>query len=171
MCNGAGVCRKRTAGTMCPSFMVTREEEHSTRGRANLLRAALDGRLPPAELHGPRLYEALDLCVECKACKAECPSSVDMAKLKLQFLAGYHDAHGTPLRAQLFAHTPALGRWVAGPLAAVANRLLAAGPARALLDRLLGIDRRRDAAALRAPLGAGDPAARRTGRGAEAASR
>lgn len=143
MCNGAGVCRKQTAGAMCPSFMVTREEEHSTRGRANLLRAALDGRLAPAELHGPRLYEALDLCVECKACKAECPSSVDMAKIKLQFLAGYHDANGTPLRARLFAHMPALGRWIAGPAAGLANALLAARPAKAALDRLLGIDRRR----------------------------
>ena len=143
MCNGAGVCRKRSSGVMCPSFMVTREEEHSTRGRANLLRAAMDGRLPPAELHGDRLYQALDLCVECKACKAECPSSVDMAKLKLQFLAGYHDAHGTPLRARLFAHVPALGRWAAGPAAGAANALLAAAPVRALLDRWLGIDRRR----------------------------
>ncbi len=143
MCNGAGVCRKLDAGAMCPSFMVTREEEHSTRGRANLLRAALDGRLPAAELTGQRLYEALDLCVECKACKAECPSSVDMAKIKLQFLAGYHDAHGTPLRARLFAHTPALGRWLAGPAAAPVNRLLGASSVRALLDRALGIDRRR----------------------------
>jgi FAD/FMN-containing dehydrogenase/Fe-S oxidoreductase len=143
MCNGAGVCRKRTGGAMCPSFMVTREEEHSTRGRANLLRAALDGRLSAGEMHGRRLYEALDLCVECKACKAECPSSVDMAKLKLQFLAGYHDAHGTPLRARLFAHMPALGRWLAGPAAGLANSLLAARPTKALLDRLLGIDRRR----------------------------
>jgi FAD/FMN-containing dehydrogenase/Fe-S oxidoreductase len=144
MCNGAGVCRKLDAGTMCPSFMATREEEHSTRGRANLLRAALDGRLPAAEITGRRLYEAMDLCVECKACKAECPSSVDMAKIKLQFLAGYHDAHGTPLRARLFAHTPALGRWLAGPAAMAANALLAAPPAKALLDSVLGIDRRRD---------------------------
>ena len=143
MCNGAGVCRKRDAGAMCPSFMVTREEEHSTRGRANLLRAALDGRLPPTELTGQRLYEALDLCVECKACKAECPSSVDMAKIKLQFLAGYHDARGTPLRARLFAHAPALGRWAAGPAAPLANALLAAPPVRLLLDGLLGVDRRR----------------------------
>ncbi|MFN2173589.1 MAG: FAD-binding and (Fe-S)-binding domain-containing protein, partial [Candidatus Promineifilaceae bacterium] len=79
MCNGAGICRKRTTGTMCPSFMATREEEHSTRGRANLLRAALSGKLPPEELTGPRIYEAMDLCIECKACKAECPSAVDMA--------------------------------------------------------------------------------------------
>ena len=143
MCNGAGVCRKRAAGTMCPSFMVTREEEHSTRGRANLLRAAMDGRLPPRELQGRRLYEALDLCVECKACKAECPSSVDMAKIKLQFLAGYHDAHGTPLRARLFAHAPAVGRRVAGPAAGAVNVLLAARPVKAALERLLGIDRRR----------------------------
>ena len=87
MCNGAGICRKRTTGTMCPSFMATREEEHSTRGRANALRAAMSGNLPNKELTSKRMYQVMDLCIECKACKAECPSSVDMAKIKFEFLA------------------------------------------------------------------------------------
>ncbi|MFQ5435861.1 MAG: FAD-binding and (Fe-S)-binding domain-containing protein, partial [Anaerolineae bacterium] len=72
MCNGAGVCRKLAGGAMCPSFMATREEAHSTRGRANALRAVLDGRLPATDLTGPRLYEIMELCVSCKACKSEC---------------------------------------------------------------------------------------------------
>ena len=80
LCNGQGTCRK-FEGTMCPSYMVTRDEEHSTRGRANLLRQALNGVLPSSELSGERIHDALDLCVECKACKAECPSGVDMAKI------------------------------------------------------------------------------------------
>ncbi len=143
MCNGAGVCRKRTAGTMCPSFMVTREEEHSTRGRANLLRAALSGRLPVAEMTGRRMYEAMELCVECKACKAECPSSVDMAKIKLEFLAGYRAAHGVPPRARLFAGVARLGRLASGAAAPAVNRLLASRPLRAAGERLLGVSRRR----------------------------
>jgi FAD/FMN-containing dehydrogenase len=108
MCNGAGICRKRTTGTMCPSFMVTREEEHSTRGRANALRAAFSGTLPAEEFTSPRMYEVMDLCVECKACKAECPSSVDMTKIKFEFLAQYYDKHGVPARANLFACLPIL---------------------------------------------------------------
>ena len=91
MCNGAGVCVRRTGGTMCPSFMVTREEGDSTRGRANALRAVMSGVLPAEALTGSRLYGVMDLCISCKACKAECPSGVDMARLKLEFLARYHD--------------------------------------------------------------------------------
>ena len=121
MCNGAGICRKRTADVMCPSFMVTREEEHSTRGRANLLRAALSGKLPPEELTGPRLYEAMDLCIECKACKAECPSAVDMAKIKFEYLAHYYEKNGVPLRARLFANIGALTARGSGPQSLLAN--------------------------------------------------
>ena len=102
MCNGAGVCRQRISGTMCPSFMVTREEMHSTRGRANALRAAMSGILPPEELTGERMYGVMDLCIGCKACKAECPLAVDMARLKTEFLARYYEAHGTPFRARFF---------------------------------------------------------------------
>ena len=109
MCNGMGACRKLD-GSMCPSFMATREEEHSTRGRANLLRAALSGLLPETDLAGPRLHQALDLCLECKACKAECDSGVDMAKLKYEFLANYQRVHGASLRSRAFAQINRLNR-------------------------------------------------------------
>ena len=139
MCNGAGICRKRTAGTMCPSFMVTREEEHATRGRANLLRAAFSGKLPPEAFTGERIYEALDLCVSCKACKAECPSSVDMAKIKSEWLAHYYEAQGTPLRARLFGDIARLSRLGSGPLAPLANWSVENRLVRTLLDRTVGI--------------------------------
>ena len=143
MCNGAGVCRRRAPGTMCPSFMVTREEEHSTRGRANALRAAMSGLLPAAELHGRRMYEVMELCVECKACKAECPSSVDMAKIKTEFLAGYHAEHGVPLRDRLFGQIAALSRVAAGRGAPLVNAALSSRAVRWSMERTLGIDRRR----------------------------
>jgi FAD/FMN-containing dehydrogenase/Fe-S oxidoreductase len=110
MCNGNGECRKLTGATMCPSYMATRDEQHSTRGRANALRAVISGRLPQAEFTSQGLYDVLDLCLECKACKTECPSNVDMAKLKYEFLSHYYAAHGTPWRAQLFAHIATLNR-------------------------------------------------------------
>ena len=112
MCNGMGACRKLD-GTMCPSFMATRDEEHSTRGRANLLRAALSGRMPEGaegSITDKRLHDALDLCLECKACKAECESGVDMAKLKYEFLNRYQERHGVPLRSRMFGNINALNR-------------------------------------------------------------
>jgi Fe-S oxidoreductase len=135
MCNGAGVCVRRGGGTMCPSFMVTRQEGDSTRGRANALRAVMSGVLPAAELTGPRLYGVMDLCISCKACRAECPSGVDMARLKLEFLVRYHEAHGVPLRARLFAHAGALNRLGAGWRAPLARAALGSAWAR----RRLGI--------------------------------
>ena len=124
LCNGAGVCRRRTGGTMCPSFMVTREEAHSTRGRANALRAVMSGVLPAAELTGPGLAAVMDLCISCKACRAECPSGVDMARLKTEYLARAYEAHGIPLRARLFAHAGALNRWGGGRRARLTGALL-----------------------------------------------
>jgi len=142
MCNGVGVCRKTLEGTMCPSYMATRDEEHSTRGRANALRAVLSGRLPASEFTGRRLHEIMDLCLECKGCKAECPANVDMAKLKYEFLYHYHRVNGLPLRNRFFGHIarldalgarmPGLVDWVSG---------LAAS--RWVMEKLLGIDRRR----------------------------
>ena len=90
MCNGAGVCRKEGVGTMCPSYQATLDEAHSTRGRANALRAAISGVLPD-DLGDPAVKSVFDLCLGCKACAAECPSSVDVAKLKSEFLATWHD--------------------------------------------------------------------------------
>ncbi len=108
LCSGVGACRKPRGGTMCPSYMVTLEEADSTRGRANALRAAISGQLPAESLTSRDLYDVMDLCIGCKACKAECPSNVDMAKLKHEFLAGYYARHGLPLRARLFGHVAAL---------------------------------------------------------------
>ncbi len=89
-CNGAGVCRKLD-GVMCPSFQATREEMHSTRGRANLLRAMISGKFPTGRIAEKAVMDALDLCLGCKACKAECPSGVDMAKLKVEFLHHHYN--------------------------------------------------------------------------------
>jgi len=142
MCNGVGVCRKNLEGTMCPSYMATRDEEHSTRGRANALRAVLSGRAPAGEFTGKRLFEVMDLCLECKGCKAECPSNVDMAKLKYEFLHHYYQAHGLPLRNRFFGRIGALSWWGAR-LAPVSNWIAASAPNRWLMERLMGIDRRR----------------------------
>ncbi len=110
MCNGAGVCRKEEAGVMCPSFMATRNERDSTRGRANALRLAMSGALGLDGLADERVHDVLDLCLSCKACKAECPSGVDMARLKAEFTASYHDAHGIPLRSRLFGNIHRMNR-------------------------------------------------------------
>ena len=143
MCNGAGICRKTSTGTMCPTYMVTREEEHSTRGRANLLRAALSGHLPAEELTSPRMYEAMDLCIECKACKSECPSSVDMAKIKFEFLAQYYLKHRVPLRARLMADIARFSRWNTGFIAPLVNAILGNGAVRWLMEKTLGVSRHR----------------------------
>ncbi len=139
-CNGQGACRKDDGG-MCPSYMATRDEEHSTRGRANLLRQALNGVLPAEALTGPEVVDALDLCVECKACKAECPSGVDMAKLKYEVMTKVHEAHGLPLRDRLFGH---IGTWSRlgsslGPLVVLLNAGARVAPVRRALHRRLGI--------------------------------
>ncbi|MFZ2360142.1 MAG: FAD-linked oxidase C-terminal domain-containing protein, partial [Anaerolineae bacterium] len=157
MCNGSGDCRK-ASGVLCPSFQATSEEEHSTRGRANLLRAALSGQfaLPtaraglsaaprrsagvgltePAEPAWADVYEALDLCLGCKACKTECPSSVDMAKIKAEVQAQRYAVEGVPLPARLFGHIHTVNR-LAAPVAPLANAVLCTGLARAALGKLL----------------------------------
>jgi FAD/FMN-containing dehydrogenase/Fe-S oxidoreductase len=140
-CNGSAVCRKAD-GTMCPSYMATLEEEHSTRGRANALRAALAGRLPPAALTSERMHAVLDLCLECKACKTECPSGVDMAKIKYEFLAHYQAVHGVPLRSRLFANLHLVSQ-LARPLAPIVNPVLGSGLARGLGAKTLGLARQR----------------------------
>ena len=142
LCNGAGVCRKTTEGTMCPSYMVTLEEKHSTRGRADIMRAILSGKLPAEEMTGSMLKGALDLCLECKACKAECPSNVDMAKLKYEVLARSNEGNGTPLRSLLFGHIHRLSR-AASLWPSAANRAIENPVLRWIMDRFLGIDARR----------------------------
>ncbi len=104
MCNGAGVCRKIGTGTMCPSYMATRDEQDTTRARANALRNALAGKMfTPEEWIGDEVYGVLDLCLSCKACATECPSSVDMAKIKTEFLAHYYERNGVPVRVRAMA--------------------------------------------------------------------
>ena len=109
-CQRIGACRKTGIGVMCPSYMATREEEHATRGRANALVKALSSTDPHEALGDERLHEILDLCLECKACKSECPLSVDMASLKAEALAHHHELHGTPLRSRLFGAIRTLNR-------------------------------------------------------------
>jgi FAD/FMN-containing dehydrogenase/Fe-S oxidoreductase len=136
-CQRIGACRKTGTGVMCPSYMATREEEHATRGRANALVRALSQPDPKAALGDERLHEILDLCLECKACKSECPLSVDMASLKAEFLSHYQDVHGVPLRSKLFGSIRRLNR-LGSALAPVSNLA-----PRRLLERVAGIDRRR----------------------------
>ncbi|MEV4470810.1 FAD-linked oxidase C-terminal domain-containing protein [Nonomuraea sp. NPDC049504] len=123
-CMNVGVCRKDDTGVMCPSYMATREEEHSTRGRANALVKALSSPDPRRALGDERLHDILDLCLECKACQSECPLGVDMAALKSEFLHQYQSEHGVPLRARAFgairtlnrlgSATAPLSNWLAG---------------------------------------------------------
>jgi Fe-S oxidoreductase len=142
MCSGMAECRKKLDGTMCPSYMGTLDEEHSTRGRANALRNAIAGRAPEQEFTGKRLYEVMDLCLECKACKAECPSNVDMAKLKYEFLDHYHRANGLPLRNRLFGAIERLNR-IGSSLAPLSNWVAKSALNRWLMEIFAGIDRRR----------------------------
>ena len=120
MCSGVGACRKKLAGTMCPSYMATREESDSTRGRANVLRMAISGRLDEAGLGDDGVLRALDLCLECRACKTECPVGVDMARFKSEFLADYYSRHGTPLQARVLGNIDRLSSW-ASRLAPLSN--------------------------------------------------
>jgi Fe-S oxidoreductase len=160
LCNGAGVCRKRQGGTMCPSFRATLDEKDSTRGRANALRTALSGgpaarfeastqpnggrfnRGPTHSLRQRWLYEVMDLCLMCKACKSECPSNVDMAKLKAEFLQAYYEDRPRPLGHLLMAHVYRMNP-LGAPLAPLANWLQQARLPRWLLEKIAGIDRRR----------------------------
>ena len=146
-CNGAGVCRKTHSGVMCPSYMATREEEHSTRGRANALRQVLTNADSAKHLTGARLHEAFSLCLQCKGCKAECPSNVDVGKMKVELLAQRAAQYGVGLQTRVLANVhhlngwgsrlvSTLGDWVqAAPFMSSANSILA--------TKLLGLDGRR----------------------------
>jgi FAD/FMN-containing dehydrogenase/Fe-S oxidoreductase len=144
MCSGVGACRKTATGTMCPSYMATRDEMHTTRGRANALRLVMSGELPPNGngLANDTLYEALDLCLQCKACKSECPSQVDMAKLKAEFLHQYYSGKPRPLShlmmGQIFRLNP-----IGSALAPLANATLRNSVFKWVLEKTAGIDRRR----------------------------
>ncbi|HEV7300316.1 MAG TPA: FAD-linked oxidase C-terminal domain-containing protein [Tepidisphaeraceae bacterium] len=165
-CNGAGFCRKTAGGTMCPSYRATFDERHSTRGRGNALREAIRGRLSAAgrpAWDDPDTHETLDLCLSCKACKSECPSNVDVARLKAEYLAQSWRARGKPpLRAWVFGHvrrlnrlgsvTPAVANFVSNlpPVRGIMNGVLKLAPQRTLpafgpsLYRWFGKRRQRD---------------------------
>jgi len=106
MCNNNGACRKADAGVMCPSFRVTRDEQHLTRGRANSLRLAISGQLGAEALISDAMYDTMDLCVSCKGCKRECPTGIDMAKMKVEFLHQYRKHHRLLLKDRLIAWLP-----------------------------------------------------------------
>ncbi len=142
MCSGQGVCRRITPGVMCPSYRVTQDELHSTRGRANALRAAISGELGPDGFYSDELHDALDLCLECKACKNECPSIVDMAKLKYEYLAHYQAKKGVPLRSRLFSQIHWLNR-LGSLMPGLTNWTYQNSLFRGVLDSTLGIDKRR----------------------------
>ena len=112
MCNGSGDCRKSNliGGTMCPSYMATRDEDKSTRARANVLREYLTRPLKANVFDSEEILQVLDLCLSCKACKSECPSNIDMAKFKVEFLQQYYDQHGFPMRSLLIAYLPRINQ-------------------------------------------------------------
>ncbi len=135
MCNGNGQCRKLDAGTMCPSYQATRMDRHSTRGRANMLRAYLHGDIPASDLGTREMLEVMDLCLECKACKTECPSQVDMAKMKYEFLYHHQKANGVPLRSRIFGALDRINT-LGCATAPFSNWIAALPPHRWLLSRL-----------------------------------
>jgi Fe-S oxidoreductase len=140
-CNGCGGCRKDTP-TMCPTFLVTGEEIMSTRGRANTIRAALEGRFSGDRVRSEELEAALGNCLGCKACTAECPSNVNLALLKAEMLNARHARHGLSWRKRLFSSVELLGQL--GCIApATANRLLHSDRARQMAERFLGVSAKR----------------------------
>jgi FAD/FMN-containing dehydrogenase/Fe-S oxidoreductase len=143
MCTGVGECRKTLGGTMCPSFKATRNEEHSTRGRANALRLAMSGQLDNEGLTSKRLHQVLDLCLSCKACKSECPSNVDMSKMKGDVLQMYYDEHGTTLRDRLIRDSTMAAQHLSGVLSRPVNFIQKTKLFRFILQQLAGFDKRR----------------------------
>ena len=142
MCNNNGHCRKFDAGTMCPSYRVTRDEKHLTRGRANTLRLALSGQLGADGIASEEVHEAMDLCVGCKGCKRDCPTGVDMAKMKVEFLHHYKAKHGYTVKDKLVAHLPAYAHW-ASRLAPLLNLRDKIPGVAALSEKLLGLSAKR----------------------------
>ena len=142
LCNGSGFCRKKNTGTMCPSFMVTLDEQDSTRARANMLRSVLEGTLPPEELTGEKMKEVMDLCVGCKACKSECPSQVDVASMKTEVLSQMGLVHGFSLRQKVTGHIRAQLA-LAALVPTLFNAVTGTGLARRAAS-LIGIDPRRN---------------------------
>lgn len=141
LCNGNAMCRKKE-GTMCPSFQASGDEYHSTRARAQTLRALIHGKLPKDEWTGEGLKEVLDLCLQCKGCKSECPSQVDMAKMKIEVLHLYHQKHGLTVRDRLFGYIAKINQ-LSSPFASFSNYLNSTPFMKKFLNRI-GISNQRE---------------------------
>ena len=142
LCSGVGACRKNGGGTMCPSYMVTLDESQTTRARANMLRLVMDGTIKADGLASEALDEVMDLCLQCKACKTECPSNVDMSKLKAEYLHQKYKTHAIPLASRLMGQIHRLNP-IGSATAPLANATIANPAFRWLLEKVAGIDRRR----------------------------
>ena len=148
MCNNNGACRKLDGGVMCQSYRATRNEKDVTRGRANTLRLAISGQLGPGALSSDEMMETLKLCVSCKACRRECPTGVDMAKMKIEVLAARATSHGLTLRDRIVAYLPRYAD-LAARFAPLANLRNHSAPLRALMERVAGISAKRKLPAFR----------------------
>jgi len=142
MCNNNGACRKADVGVMCPSYRVTRDEQHLTRGRANTLRLAISGQLGTDALISDAMYDTMALCVSCKGCKRECPTGIDMAKMKVEFLHHYRKHHRLPLKDRLIAYLPRYA-WFAARLSFIFNLRDRVPGLAWLSEKLLGLSARR----------------------------
>jgi FAD/FMN-containing dehydrogenase/Fe-S oxidoreductase len=138
MCNNNGHCRKFDAGTMCPSYRITKDEKHLTRGRANTLRLALSGQLGQDGLASAEVKEVLDLCVSCKGCKRDCPTGIDMARMKIEARSAWSARHGLTLRERMIAYMPRYAG-VAGKLNAVTSLLQKVPGVKSMTYRALGL--------------------------------
>jgi FAD/FMN-containing dehydrogenase/Fe-S oxidoreductase len=156
MCNNNGACRKNDAAVMCPSYRATRDEQHLTRGRANTLRLALSGQLGRDAFVSEAMAATMELCVSCKGCRGECPTGVDMAKMKIEFLYHFHRRHGIAFRDKLIAFLPRYAPWAARApgLLNLRNRVPAAAN---LSERWLGLSARRPWPTWRADLFSAPP--------------
>ena len=141
MCSGLGECRKRLVGTMCPSYVATGDESHTTRARANALREALANHDMLDGLADPALDDVFDLCLACKACKTECPTGTDIAKLKAEWLHKRNKRQGVPQRSRMIARSVSLAKWGCH-FAPLSNWVLQSKVVRAVMEHLYGLDRR-----------------------------
>ena len=148
MCNNNGACRKLEGGVMCPSYRATRNEKDVTRGRANTLRLAISGQLGPDALASDEMMDTLKLCVSCKACRHECPTGVDMAKMKIEVLAARAEKHGLSLRDRLVGYLPRYAD-LASRFAPLANWRNNSPLLRALFEKFAGISAKRALPAFR----------------------
>ena len=142
MCNNNGACRKADVGVMCPSYRATGDEQHLTRGRANSLRLAISGQLGPDALFSEAMFDTMDLCVSCKGCKRECPTGIDMSKMKIEFLHQYRQHHRLTLRDRLIAYLPRYAPFAARVSFVLNLRDRIPGMAW-LSEKLLGLNARR----------------------------